>query len=97
MKKQKLAWQLRPSRTKTQILGNRNRWQSACGQFCVDRFSEGTGRFIAQALRWSWRPGWQVLSNHRTLAAAQRACQAFARENQIERKLPDDIPATRYA
>lgn len=73
------AWPARPRRLVHPDLGRLVRWQRRDRDDCrVDRYLDGTRRFLAQV-----RQGpavWRLVSRHRTLRAAQRACERHVRD-----------------
>lgn len=77
----KLAWPKRPRPITHDVLGRCQRWQSKCGFYRVDRYAERSGRYLALAWKqtgagWSW----DLLSPHRTFAAARERCETHAKK-----------------
>lgn len=76
-----LAWPKRPTTNNPHHdLGRRQRWTSRCGRYRVERFMESTRRYLALYAEPRTGYVWHIISDHRTLPAAQRACQTHARQ-----------------
>ncbi len=81
--KTKLEWPKRPRRNWHGILGPMQRWTSRCGRFRVERFLAYTRVYIAIYAEPLSGHVWHKISDHRTLTAAERACQQFARQKEL--------------
>jgi hypothetical protein len=86
-----LTWPKNPSRINHLTLGLRQRWNSKCRRYCVDRYPGGSKQFIAMLkVVLCGHPDvgsfvrWELIGRHKTLAAAQRACQQHFKEIQTQ-------------
>lgn len=73
-----LTWPKRPVSAPHADLGKRQRWKSRCGRYRVERFLQSTRRYMALYSEPLSGFVWHVISDHRTLPAAQRACLTHA-------------------
>lgn len=72
-----LQWPKQPSKSRHHILGRRLRWTDRSKRYRIERFpDDGDPLFIVLLV------GGRVLSHHRKLGAAKRACQQHHRETE---------------
>ncbi len=77
-----LQWPKQPRKSRHKILGPRLRWTDRSKRYRIERFpDDGDPVFLVLFNDGAWR----VLSHHRKLRAAKRACQDHYR--QPERKV----------
>lgn len=86
----RIEWPKRPSTRPHRTLGRRQVWQSKCGRYRIDRFIESSGRYLAG-------DQYNILSSHRTLQAAKRACERLARAERNRRLHHEDESRRGYA
>lgn len=65
----------------SRIFGRKHVWQSDCRQYLVTMHPEGSGRYVAIQLVNGHQ---QLISVHRLLTAAMRACQKAARRPVVD-------------
>lgn len=76
--KEQLSWPKRPRRRAHDFLGPVQVWQGS-EWFAVKRFPEASGKYLAMMRDDRLGGIWTLLSRHRVLRAAQRACERKAR------------------
>lgn len=75
-----LRWPRRPRIGQHPHLGRVRSWRSRCRLYCVAQYTEATGDYLATVqIEVSWGHAWALLSRHRTLNAARKACEQHAR------------------
>ena len=80
MRRERLCWPERPRRARHCWLGVRQRWWSRCGRFLIERFLDGTRRFIVLWIPYGQRRPYPIGKSRLTLRRAKAACERKARE-----------------
>lgn len=78
---EQLVWTKRPVNEEHRVLGRRQRWRTKCKRYLVHRSLDfGGGPYLAEVV--ADNNHIELISQHRTLAAAQKACQTHFKETQ---------------
>jgi hypothetical protein len=80
-----LVWPQRHRNEAWRHTGQHRVWLTRCRRYRISRCTEHAGRpFLACLLLWrgSEYSAWDLISRHRTLAAAQRVCELHAQSQQ---------------